>query len=108
MEKTIYRKGEKIKYKSSGEGNVIVLLHGYLESHHVWGDFRTELASDYRVLAIDLPGFGESDEHNMVTYIDGMADAVRAVIDAEDIKKCFMMSPINGLSMKMILKELKE
>lgn len=96
MEKTIYRKGEKIKYQSTGEGKVIVLLHGYLESHHVWGEFRTDLAKNFHVLAIDLPGFGESDEHDLVTYIEGMADAVHAVVTAEEISTCFMVGHSMG------------
>jgi len=96
MEKTIYRKGERINYECIGEGNPIVLLHGYLESHKVWGDFRAELARQFRVLAIDLPGFGASDEHKMVTYMDGMADAIYAVLAAEEINQCFMVGHSMG------------
>lgn len=96
MEKTIYRKGEKVNYQCIGEGNTIVLLHGYLESLAVWGDFKNELAKGFKVLAVDLPGFGKSDEQKMVTYMDGMADAVNSVLEAENTAKCFMIGHSMG------------
>ncbi|MCX6257826.1 MAG: hypothetical protein NTW49_08035 [Bacteroidia bacterium] len=45
-----------IRYRSLGEGNTIVLLHGYLESLEVWGKFEYLLANHFRVVSIDLPG----------------------------------------------------
>lgn len=47
-------------YKDSGSGNVIVLLHGFLETHHIWNEFASVLSSRFRVIAFDLPGFGQS------------------------------------------------
>lgn len=90
MEKIILRKGKKINYRIKGEGKVVVLLHGYLESLDVWSEFYLELAKQFRVLAINLPGFGESDTLNLYASMEAMSDCVNAVLESEDIEKCIM------------------
>ena len=39
----------------------IVLLHGFPTSSHMFRDLIPKLASKYRVIAPDYPGFGESE-----------------------------------------------
>ena len=41
-----------------GQGDTILLLHGASGSTHSWRDVMTDLARDYHVVAIDLPGHG--------------------------------------------------
>jgi pimeloyl-[acyl-carrier protein] methyl ester esterase len=43
-----------------GEGEALVMLHGWGMNSSVWSDFAHELAVDYRVTLIDLPGHGHS------------------------------------------------
>jgi pimeloyl-[acyl-carrier protein] methyl ester esterase len=43
-----------------GEGLDLVMLHGWGMNSSVWADFAHQLASDYRVTLIDLPGHGRS------------------------------------------------
>jgi pimeloyl-ACP methyl ester carboxylesterase len=49
-----------IHYTDSGpkDAPVIVLLHGFAASTATWEAWRTELAKDWRVIAVDLPGHG--------------------------------------------------
>lgn len=44
----------------AGSGEPLVLLHGLGESHVGWRPVLDELASEFDVIAIDLPGFGLS------------------------------------------------
>lgn len=85
MEKQIIWQGKQINYLVEGDGDPVVLLHGFLENLHVWDDFIGFLKKSFKVLAVDLPGFGRtsvfSDNHGMAF----MADTVKAVIDAENI-----------------------
>lgn len=45
----------------SGEGEPIVLLHGFTGSHTSWSDITHSLQKNYQVIAIDLLGHGLSD-----------------------------------------------
>jgi pimeloyl-ACP methyl ester carboxylesterase len=47
-----------IRYSDTGKGFPIVLLHGYLESIDIWGQFSVNLSENFRVIAIDIPGHG--------------------------------------------------
>ena len=54
--------GINIHYLSAGEGAVILLIHGWPTSAYLWRNIMPELSKKYRVIAIDLPGFGQSDK----------------------------------------------
>ena len=43
-----------------GSGPVVILLHGWLHSKEIWGRIAPLLSHDFRLIAIDLPGFGDS------------------------------------------------
>jgi pimeloyl-ACP methyl ester carboxylesterase len=89
MSKTIIYNQKKIHFTDQGQGNVVVLLHGFLGSLHIWDDFSRELSSQLRVVAIDLPGHGGSD-----VIDDGgmeiLAEAVKAVLDSLQISACIV------------------
>lgn len=72
--------GHKINYNDSGDGFPVVLLHGYLESSEVWNGFEVKLASEFRVISIDLPGHGESDIIGETQTMEMMAEVVRDVL----------------------------
>ena len=44
----------------SGSGHPLLLLHGFTGSVETWSPLRPELETEYRVVAIDLPGHGRS------------------------------------------------
>lgn len=47
-------------YTDQGKGFPVVLIHGFCETHEVWNAFSNRLAKDFRVISVDLPGFGNS------------------------------------------------
>jgi pimeloyl-ACP methyl ester carboxylesterase len=49
-----------VSYTDQGKGFPVVLIHGFCETHEVWNRFAKALAKDFRVIAVDLPGFGNS------------------------------------------------
>ncbi|MEM9820413.1 MAG: alpha/beta fold hydrolase, partial [Bacteroidota bacterium] len=57
-----------IHYLEAGEGEAIVFLHGWPTSAYLWRNILPGLAKKYRVIAIDLPGFGQSDKHPEDSY----------------------------------------
>ena len=74
----------RLHYLEAGEGDPILLLHGFPTSSHLWRNVMPELAKTHRVIAIDLPGYGLSDKPLDATYdfefyenvIDGFLDAL--------------------------------
>ena len=70
--------GLKIHYKDEGEGPVLVLLHGICASLYTWDGWVGELKDDYRIIRLDIPGWGltgpvGSDAHDlnkMMTMLD--------------------------------------
>ena len=80
-----------IVYTEKGSGAAVVLLHGYLESSEIWGNFLDLLAQNFRVISIDLPGHGLSGTIEDVHSMKLMAEAVNTVLDALDLKKVFIV-----------------
>jgi pimeloyl-ACP methyl ester carboxylesterase len=85
----LFRQG-RINYTDSGAGTVIVLLHGYLESSEVWNGFKDRLATEFRVISVDLPGHGLSDVYGEVHTMEFMASAIRELLDNLKLKKVFL------------------
>ena len=86
MHKISFRKavvdGFNIFYREAGskDAPAILLLHGFPSASHMFRDLIPELADRYRVVAPDLPGFGQSDmpDRGKFTYT---FDNVARVID---------------------------
>jgi pimeloyl-ACP methyl ester carboxylesterase len=79
-----------ISYTDQGKGDVIILIHGYLETSEVWNSFATRLAGSYRVITVDLPGHGKSDLPGEIQTMDIMAEAIKKLIESLGIRKVFM------------------
>ncbi len=54
--------GLTIHYQEKGNGTPIVLIHGFSSSTYTWKDVFVPLSENYRVIAVDLKGFGFSDK----------------------------------------------
>ncbi|MFC2089976.1 alpha/beta fold hydrolase [Bacteroidota bacterium] len=87
MNKTIEYQGKKINYHISGEGKVLLFIHGYLESSKIWLDFTGRFANKYKVILIDIPGHGDSEMLSHLQNMPLLADAVDSVLRAEQVKK---------------------
>jgi pimeloyl-ACP methyl ester carboxylesterase len=83
-------KGGRINYSDTGEGQVIVLLHGYLESMQVWNGFAEKLATKFRVINVDLPGSGLSDTYGDVHTMEFMATAIKALVEHAGAGRVFL------------------
>lgn len=91
----IFYNNSKVAYQKVGQGQTLVLLHGFCEDSTMWADFVPLLSKKYTILTIDLSGFGNSDLLKD-TSIDGMADAVLAVLSAEKTNSCVLIGHSMG------------
>ena len=73
--------GARVHYKSYGKGkDALVLVHGWGSNLVFWRDQIPDLAKRNRVIAIDLPGHGESDKPRIAYTMDLFANAIDAVL----------------------------
>jgi pimeloyl-ACP methyl ester carboxylesterase len=54
--------GNRLAYRTAGEGPVILLIHGITSDSTVWDRVAPGLARSHTVIAPDLPGHGRSDK----------------------------------------------
>ncbi|WP_245607080.1 alpha/beta fold hydrolase [Pseudonocardia spinosispora] len=54
--------GLKVAYREAGTGPAVLLVHGWPTSSYLWRNVLPAIAEHNRVVAVDLPGFGESDK----------------------------------------------
>ncbi len=52
--------GVRLHYLVAGQGDPVILVHGYAETSHMWLPLIKELQKNHLVIAPDLRGFGES------------------------------------------------
>lgn len=62
--------------KEQGSGVPLILLHGFCETQEIWEELIPHLAAHARVIAIDLPGFGDSTLPKTPFSIDEIAAEV--------------------------------
>ena len=74
MTKTV--NGIKINYEQKGEGDLIVLLHGWGSNIKLFANLIDLLSKKYKVVAMDMPGFGESAEPPSAWCVDDYVDFV--------------------------------
>ena len=87
---TFKSRSGKIHYTDSGKGQVIVLLHGYLETSEVWRSFSGKLAEKYRIIIPDLPGHGQSDIFREIHTMELMAEMIEELLNDLKIEKVFL------------------
>ena len=73
----------RLHYLEAGEGEPILLLHGFPTSSHLYRNILPQLAKTHRAIALDLPGYGLSDKPLDVRYdYDFYADVLDSFLDA--------------------------
>ncbi|UYP01158.1 alpha/beta hydrolase [Oceanotoga sp. DSM 15011] len=66
--KTINIDDKKIAYYEEGAGETIIFLHDFMSSAKDFEDISKNLSEKYRVISIDLPGFGFSTKSTDLNY----------------------------------------
>ena len=91
--------GRQLSYRVYGQSNrpAVLLLHGFLGSKNDWHEVAAALFSNYYVIAVDLPGHGDSvDGFSEQDY--ATAGCANLLIDLLDALKVRICTPI-GYSM---------
>ena len=88
-------RGEVHRY-SGGEGNVLVLVHGFGDSAGGWALVTRTLAEHYRVVAVDLPGHGASDPQAPPLGFDDVAAGLEAALEDQGDQLVLLGNSLGG------------
>jgi pimeloyl-ACP methyl ester carboxylesterase len=100
-----YKSG-RIHYSDLGRGEVLVLIHGYLETSEIWGSFARRLEGKFRIISVDLPGHGRSDNFGELYTMDFMAEAISDLLGSLGIDKSFIIGHSLGGYITLAFAEL--
>lgn len=86
-----------LHYKDVGEGHPLILIHGAFSSLHTYDAWATELEKSYRVIRLDLMGFGltgsnSSGDYTMTNHLRILSE----VLDRLDIEFCDLIGSSLG------------
>lgn len=82
--RTVNIPGFRIAYLEGGTGEPLLLIHGMGANKDEWNRVAYHLTSQHRVIAVDLPGFGDSDKPadgryytpDQVRYLEDIVEAL--------------------------------
>lgn len=98
MQKEFTYRNKKICYTDTGQGNAVVLLHGFGEDSGIWQQQLLFLQPQYRVIIPDLPGSGKSAMlEDILASMEEYANCVNALAEKElQQQKCVLLGHSMG------------
>ena len=96
--------GVKIRYVTEGEGEPVVLVHGWMGDSSMWGrdgsgntKLNTKDADGFQLIALDCRGHGKSDKpHDPEKYGSEMAADVVRLLDHLKLEKAHLIGYSSG------------
>ncbi|MGY8995679.1 MAG: haloalkane dehalogenase [Alphaproteobacteria bacterium] len=100
--------GSQMAYVDVGEGPVVLFLHGNPTSSYLWRNIIPYVADDYRVIALDLIGMGDSDKPEIGYTFADHADYLDGFITALDLRDITLVVHDWGSALGMRYARLNE
>lgn len=91
----------KIHKEVYGQGKPIVLIHGWAMHTGIWRKFAEQLANNYQVICLDLPGHGLSETVEPYT----LDSIVKALIEEMPVQPCCVLGWSLGASVALAMAE---
>ncbi len=81
-----------IHYRDEGEGDVLLLLHGAFSSLHTFNEWNKSLKKHYRVIRLDLMGFGLTGPNDANDYsMENHIRVLKTFLNILKIEKCHVV-----------------
>src|ERR1700746_3536621 len=95
--------GLEIVGEVRGQGDTaLIFLHGWCGDREYWKHEVEVFAADYRVIALDQAGHGESGKGRKAWTADSLAGDVAAVVKALDLKRVILVGHSMGGSVALL------
>lgn len=88
--------GLNIEYSDRGQGDAVIILHGWSRESAPYVPLSDLVSEGYRAIAPSLPGFGNSDEPPEPWDVDRFADTISAFIEALGLERVILMGHSYG------------
>ncbi|TET46547.1 alpha/beta hydrolase, partial [candidate division TA06 bacterium] len=84
--------GVKISFDIQGEGEpALVFVHGWSNNRTIWDAQVSHFSKTYKVITVDLPGFGESGNNRQTWTIASFGEDVATVINKLDLDQVVLV-----------------
>ena len=92
-----------LAFTARGEGHPVVLVHGWCLNRTLWTYQEEALSHAFRVVSVDLPGFGDSKGLSGPYDLDHHADALSAALGELDLDGAVVVGFAYGAAVAMTL-----
>jgi len=95
-----------VRLSDTGTGPAVVLLHGLFLDRTTWDPLSDSLATNHRVIAPDLPGFGASEKppaSRFGYHVEAFAEAIADVFAALELGRAAVVGHCLGGAVALVL-----
>lgn len=105
MPELVY-KNMNLHYQDTGEGEPLVLIHGFLEELSMWQDISTFFEKTHRVIRLDLLGHGRTGNLGYIHTMEDQAGLVKFLLDEFNITNATLIGHSMGGYIALAFAEL--
>jgi pimeloyl-ACP methyl ester carboxylesterase len=96
QEKNLVEQDLSLYYRIFGQGEPVVLIHGFAEDSRIWDGMISGLEKEYKLIVPDLAGSGRSTGNTNGITMESMAVHVHMILEKENIETCYMIGHSMG------------
>ena len=96
MDNKINFRGSEIFYRVEGNGQAVLLLHGFAEDGEIWKNQIEFLKDKFKLIVPDIPGSGRSPLNTTFITIDDFAEIINPILDQEKIEAISLIAHSMG------------
>ena len=84
--------GVRLCFDNKGKGDItLILVHGWSNTRSIWDDQISHFSKNYKVIAVDLPGFGKSGNDRNEWTIESYGNDISCIMQQLNLKKVVLV-----------------